>query len=158
MNDHNPHSAEFELSLGPLDHVLRYTAYMSMVLSFAPSHEIVDCDPKLGVYGTFGTRGVMRQQWRNMRFGDVPYYGKPLDVIGISYTSLFTVTLFKCLWRIPQRPGTHDRRLRDHIGEFLPPIHGGRSEDDEPYILASRPIEFIMWPMRGTRIGIWWFI
>ena len=73
-----------------------------------------------------------------MRFGGVPYYGKLIDIIEISYSGLFTVHLFKCKWANTTNPRG---MKKDDLGftsiNFTRPIHTGDHEDDEPYIKAS---------------------
>ncbi|XP_061360965.1 uncharacterized protein LOC133304904 [Gastrolobium bilobum] len=91
-----------------------------------------------GVFGTFGTRSYSSNSDSQMRFGDVLYYGKLMDIIEINYNCLFTVTLFKCQWANTTNP----RGIKkDNMGftsiNFTRLIHTGEHEDDEPYIKAS---------------------
>ena len=76
---------------------------------------------------------------RNMQFGDIPYYGKLLDVVRITYQGLFSVTLFKCLWA---NTTTSQGLTTDDLGitsmNFSRLIHTGQSKVDKPYILASK--------------------
>ena len=92
----------------------------------------------MGVYSTFGKRSYTSRSDGNMQFGDVPYYGKLLDVVRITYQGLFSVTLFKCLWA---NTTTSRGLTTDDLGitlvNFSRPIHTSQSEDDEPYILTS---------------------
>ena len=140
MNDHNPHSAEFRaLAIGPLDHAQRFTAYNVNGFKFCTvSRDQGLLTQNSGVYGTFGTRSYASSSDGNMQFGDVPYYGKLLDVVRITYQGLFSVTLFKCLWaNTTTSRGLTTNGLGITSVNFSWPIHTGQSEDDEPYILAS---------------------
>ncbi|KAK7349692.1 hypothetical protein VNO77_07266 [Canavalia gladiata] len=90
-----------------------------------------------GVFGTFGTRSYSSNSDTQMRFGGVPYYGKLVDIIELSYNGLFKVTLFKCEWANTTNP----RGIKtDNLGytsiNFARLIHTGENEDDEPYIKA----------------------
>ncbi|XP_057444525.1 uncharacterized protein LOC130736753 [Lotus japonicus] len=91
-----------------------------------------------GVFGSFGTRSYSSRSDTQMRFGGVPYYGKLIDIIELSYSGLFTVPLFKCKWANTTNPRG---MKKDDLGftsiNFTRPIHTGDHEDDEPFINAS---------------------
>lgn len=92
-----------------------------------------------GVFGTFGTRSYSSNSDAQMRFGGVPYYGKLIDIIELSYNGFFTVPLFKCQWANTTNPRV---MKTDKLGftsiNFARLIHTSEHEDDEPYIKASK--------------------
>ena len=72
-----------------------------------------------------------------MSFGEVPYYGKLMDVIELVYNG-FTVPLFKCQWANTTNPrGIKKDKLGFTSINFVRLIHTGEHQDDEPYIKVS---------------------
>ena len=91
-----------------------------------------------GVFRTFGTRSYSTNSDVQMRFGEVPYYGKLIDIIELSYNGLFMVPLFRCEWANTTNPrGIKTDKLGFTSINFARLIHTGEHEDDEPYIKAS---------------------
>lgn len=127
------------LARGPINKAKRFTAYNVNGYKF----RTLERDERLktqnsGVFGTFGTRSYSSSSDAQMRFGGVPYYGKLVDIIELSYTGVFTVALFKCQWA---NTTTSRGMKKDDLGftsvNFARLIHTGQHEDDEPYIKAS---------------------
>ncbi|CAA7051762.1 unnamed protein product [Microthlaspi erraticum] len=94
----------------------------------------------------------------NPMAGNVPYYGKLVDIIQLKYYDKFRVVLFKCTWA-----DTRDSRgyRRDGLGNnlvnFSRIIHSGESEEDEPFILASqaRMVYYVEDPSEyGWNVGV----
>lgn len=127
------------LARGPIDKARRFTAYNVNGYKF----RTLARDERLktqnsGVFGTFGTRSYSSNSDAQMRFGGVPYYGKLVDIIELSYNGVFTVALFKCQWANTM---TSRGMKKDFAGftsiNFARLRHTGQHEDDEPYIKAS---------------------
>lgn len=92
-----------------------------------------------GVYLTSSTSCVASSADGNIREADLSYYGKLEDIIELSYSGRYKVTLFKCTWA----DTTTDRGFRkDAWGfssiNFSRVIHTGDREDHDPYIEASQ--------------------
>lgn len=127
------------LAQGPINQAKRYTIYNVNGYKFHTlEHEKGLKTQNNGVFGIFGTRSYSSNSDVNMRYVGVPYYGKLLDIIEISYKGIFSVTLFKCEWANT----THPRGIKiDKLGFtsiiLTRPIHTGEHEDDELYIKAS---------------------
>ena len=126
------------LAIGPINHVLRYTAYNVNGFHFRTvARDAGTTTQNSGVYGTFGTRSYNNVEDPQARLGEVEYYGKLVDIIVLNYHS-FSVPLFKCDWADTrsQRGKTVDRLGITSVN-FSRLIHTGASEEDEPYIVAN---------------------
>ncbi|CAI8608944.1 unnamed protein product [Vicia faba] len=72
-----------------------------------------------------------------MRFGGVPYYGRLIDIIVLSYDG-FTVPMFKCELANTINPrGIKIDKLGFTSINFARLLHTSEHEDNEPYIQAS---------------------
>ncbi|XP_061343726.1 uncharacterized protein LOC133289743 [Gastrolobium bilobum] len=137
----NESDKAFMLSLGqgPIVHARRFNAYNVNRFKFRTlARDNGLKTQNSGVYGSFGTRSYYSNNDPQMRFGDVLYYGKLVDIIEINYCGLFTVPLFKCQWANTTNPrGIKKDKLGFTSINFNRLIHTGEHEDDEPYIKAS---------------------
>nr|XP_027186794.1 uncharacterized protein LOC113784735 [Cicer arietinum] len=98
------------LAQGPSDKVRRFTAFNVNGFKFRTlARDNLLKTQNSGVFGMFGTRSYSSNSDAQMRFGGVPYYGRLIDIIEVSYDG-FKVPIL---------------------------IHTGEHEDDEPYIKAS---------------------
>lgn len=126
------------LAQGPFNQARRFTAFNVNGYKF----RTLERDKFLktqnsGVFGMFGTRSYSSSSDTQMRFGGVPYYGRLVDIIELSYSG-FTVVMFKCEWANTTNPrGMKMDKLGFTSINFARLIHGGEHEDDEPYIRAS---------------------
>lgn len=85
----------------------------------------------------FGTRSYSSNSDTQMRFGGVPYYGRLIDIIVLSYDG-FTVPMFKCEWANTINPrGIKIDKLGFTSINFARLLHTSEHEDNEPYIQAS---------------------
>ncbi|XP_025685089.1 uncharacterized protein [Arachis hypogaea] len=128
------------LARGPLSNATRYSAYKINGCTFRTvAREEGLRTQNSGVYLTSSTPCVASRVDKNLRQGDVPYYGKLEDIIEVSYYGRFTVVLFKCKWADSTRHRGYRRdQWHFHCVNFERPIHTGEHEEDEPYILASQ--------------------
>ncbi|XP_058740977.1 uncharacterized protein LOC131613315 [Vicia villosa] len=126
------------LAYGPFDKVKRFTAFNVNGFKF----RMLERDNSLktqnsGVFGMFGTRSYSSNSDTQMRFGGVPYYGRSIDFIVLSYDG-FTVPMFKCEWANTTNPrGIKIDKLGFTSINFARLLHTGEHEDNEPYIQAS---------------------
>lgn len=141
MNDSsNAHSDDIcALAQGPLQQARRFTAYNVNGYKFRTlQREQGMKTQNSGVFCSSGTKSYASTSDNRPTEGLVPYYGKLVDIIELSYHGQFVVTLFKCQWA-----NTTNFRLmkKDVLGftsiSFSHLIHTGDREDDEPYIQAS---------------------
>ncbi|KAL4349816.1 hypothetical protein AHAS_Ahas10G0079800 [Arachis hypogaea] len=91
-----------------------------------------------GVYVSTNIRSYASMRDKKVVIGNVPYYGKIVDIIELNYSCQFSVMLFKCVWA---DTATSRGIKQDHLGltsvNFSRLIHTGDQKDHEPYILAS---------------------
>ncbi|CAK8536796.1 unnamed protein product [Lathyrus sativus] len=126
------------LAYGPFDKVKRFTAFNVNGFKFRTlERDNLLKNQNSGVFGLFGTRSYSSNSDTQMRFGEVPYYGRLVDIIVLSYDG-FTVPMFKCEWANTTNP----RGIKiDNLGftsiNFTKLLHSGEHEDNEPYIQAS---------------------
>ncbi|KAK7311167.1 hypothetical protein RJT34_09123 [Clitoria ternatea] len=124
------------LAQGPLNQATRYTTYNVNGYKFRTMARDKGLNTQnCGVFGSYSTRSYSSLVDVQMVCGEVPYYGKLIDIIELNYNGLFKVPLFKCEWANTTNP----RGIRkDNLGftsiNFSRLIHTGEYEDDEPYI------------------------
>lgn len=90
------------------------------------------------VFDMFGTRCYPSNSDIQMRFRGVPYYGRFVDIIMLSYDG-FALLVFKCEWANT----TKQRGIKiDNLGftsiSFERLLHTEANENNEPYIQASK--------------------
>lgn len=89
------------LALGPSDKVMKYTAYNANGFKFREFERDNDLKTQnSGVCVEAETMSYASSRDPNPRVGDVPYYGKLVEVIELNYYEAFKVVLFKCKWLI----------------------------------------------------------
>ncbi|CAA7013323.1 unnamed protein product [Microthlaspi erraticum] len=125
---------------GPSDKVLKFSSYNINGYKYRTLERDGDLKTQnCGVYISAETISYASSRDTNPRAGDVPYYGKLIDIIQLNYYDKFRVILFKCKWA-----DTRDNRgyKRDifghHMVNFSRTIHSGAYEEDEPFVLASQ--------------------
>ncbi|CAK8536725.1 unnamed protein product [Lathyrus sativus] len=126
------------LAYGPFDKVKRFTAFNVNGFKFRTlERDNLLKTQNSGVFGLFGTRSYSSNSDTQMRFGGVPYYGRLVDIIVLSYDG-FTVPMFKCEWANTTNPrGIKIDKLGFTSINFTKLLHSGEHEDNEPYIQAS---------------------
>ncbi|XP_058770484.1 uncharacterized protein LOC131644106 isoform X1 [Vicia villosa] len=126
------------LAHGPFDKVKRFTAFNVNGFKFRTlERDNLLKTQNSGVFGMFGTRSYSSNSDTQMRFGGVPYYGRLIDIIVLSYDG-FTVPMFKCEWANTINPrGIKIDKLGFTSINFTRLLHSGEHEDNEPYIQAS---------------------
>ncbi|CAI8592042.1 unnamed protein product [Vicia faba] len=126
------------LAHGPFDKVKRFTAFNVNGFKFRTlERDNLLKTQNSGVFGMFGTRSYSSNSDTQMRFGGVPYYGRLIDIIVLSYDG-FTVPMFKCEWANTINPrGIKIDKLGFTSINFARLLHTSEHEDNEPYIQAS---------------------
>ncbi|CAI8610256.1 unnamed protein product [Vicia faba] len=126
------------LAHGPFDKVKRFTAFNVNGFKFRTlERDNLLKTQNSGVFGMFGTRSYSSNNDTQMRFGGVPYYGRLIDIIVLSYDG-FTVPMFKCEWANTINPrGIKIDKLGFTSINFARLLHTSEHEDNEPYIQAS---------------------
>ncbi|XP_073224821.1 uncharacterized protein [Cicer arietinum] len=127
------------LAQGPSDKVRRFTAFNVNGFKFRTlARDNLLKTQNSGFFGMFGTRNYSSNGDAQMRFGGVPYYGRLIDIIEVSYDG-FKVPMFKCKWANTTIPrGIKTDKLGFTSINFARLIHTGEHEDDDPYIKASK--------------------
>ncbi|CAI8590840.1 unnamed protein product [Vicia faba] len=126
------------LAHGPFDKVKRFTVFNVNGFKFRTlERDNLLKTQNSGVFGMFGTRSYSSNSDTQMRFGGVPYYGRLIDIIVLSYDG-FTVPMFKCEWANTINPrGIKIDKLGFTSINFARLLHTSEHEDNEPYIQAS---------------------
>ncbi|CAI8608080.1 unnamed protein product [Vicia faba] len=126
------------LAHGPFDKVKRFTTFNVNGFKFRTlERDNLLKTQNSGVFGMFGTRSYSSNSDTQMRFGGVPYYGRLIDIIMLSYDG-FTVPMFKCEWANTINPrGIKIDKLGFTSINFARLLHTSEHEDNEPYIQAS---------------------
>ncbi|CAI8595258.1 unnamed protein product [Vicia faba] len=126
------------LAHGPFDKVKIFTAFNVNGFKFRTlERDNILKTQNSGVFGMFGTRSYSSNSDTQMRFGGVPYYGRLIDIIVLSYDG-FTVPMFKCEWANTINPrGIKIDKLGFTSINFARLLHTSEHEDNEPYIQAS---------------------
>jgi hypothetical protein len=129
------------LAQGPLDQARRFTAYNVNGFKFRTlARDKLLKTQNNGVFGSFGTRSYSSSSDDQMRFGDVPYYGRLIDIVELFYCG-FLIVMFKCEWANTTNPrGMKKDKLGFTSINFARLRHTGEHEDDEPYIKASEAL------------------
>jgi hypothetical protein len=129
------------LAQGPLDQARRFTAYNVNGFKFRTlARDKLLKTQNSGVFGSFGTRSYSSSSDDQMRFGDVPYYGRLIDIVELFYCG-FSIVMFKCEWANTTNPrGMKKDKLGFTSINFARLRHTGEHEDDEPYIKASEAL------------------
>ncbi|CAI8607584.1 unnamed protein product [Vicia faba] len=136
---HGPDKDVFiSLAHGPFDKVKRFTVFNINGFKFRTlERDNLLKTQNSGVFGMFGTKSYSSNNDTQMRFGGVPYYGRLIDIIVLSYDG-FTVPMFKCEWANTTNPrGIKIDKLDFTSINFARLLHNGEHEDNEPYIQAS---------------------
>ncbi|KAK2368692.1 hypothetical protein QL285_081869 [Trifolium repens] len=129
------------LAQGPLDQARRFTAYNVNGFKFRTlARDKLLKTQNSGVFGSFGTRSYSSSSDDQMRFGDVPYYGRLIDIVELFYCG-FSIVMFKCEWANTTNPrGMKKDKLGFTSINFARLRHTGEHEDDEPDIKASEAL------------------